>query len=185
MPQKTTVATFELSAYLHFAVPSSNLLFHFFFSILSWYVLYSFCPYNNQKYQRICSDKYLIHVKLNWQGERRKSKEKGVWTLPTLYVILHSHTAIQPQQPLNNFLRAKLWLSPRYFWILFPFSGGFLPITGSGNLLLWVWKSAALPSSLSITSCEKHLPYHLLYDRYPIIILDSILFFSVYQSYPV
>lgn len=41
------------------------------------------------------------------------------------------------------------------------------------------------PESISITSCERHLLYHLVSDRYPIIPLDSILFFSVYQSYSI
>lgn len=145
--QKTTVAAFELSPHLHLSV-YQKLLFHFFSSVLSWYVLYSFYPFNNQK--KIKGHIQInIHVKLNGQGESRQNKKKGVWTLPSLCAILYSHNVIQPQQPLNNFSCAKLWLSPRFFFILFPLSGGFLPITGSRkyqhNIL---WKTPSIPPSV-------------------------------------
>lgn len=129
-------------------VSLSKAIVPLFFLSLSWYVLYSFYPFNNQK--KIKGHIQInIHVKLNGQGESRQNKKKGVWTLPSLCAILYSHNVIQPQQPLNNFSCAKLWLSPRFFFILFPLSGGFLPITGSRkyqhNIL---WKTPSIPPSV-------------------------------------
>lgn len=114
------------------------------------------------------------------KGKRGRIRRKG----SGLCHLSLCHTPLPNSDPattaLEQFLTCQALAIPKVF--LHP-----LPLLWGIPAYHWVWKAPALPSSLSITSCEGHIPYHLVYDRYPIILLDSILLFSllVYQSYSV